>query len=244
MIKFFRKFRRDLLTENKFIKYLIYAIGEIILVMVGILLALQVNNWNEGNKRKVLEVNILQDIKIDIEENVNNLKKGIRVLEYCNEGMSQVILAYEQKKPYNDSMLIDYSRFIGWWNPDFTYASFENLKNVGVNIISNPVLRRDIINLIEVDMNILDVAEANRINQINSSMILPLIKDYFYRDLSVKNYSYMPNNYEVMINDPRFYNICTEFSFRQKSSINRYQVFNQKARNLISRINSEIQKLK
>lgn len=48
MIKFFRKIRQRLLTENKFSKYLIYAIGEIILVVIGILIALQVNNWNEG----------------------------------------------------------------------------------------------------------------------------------------------------------------------------------------------------
>jgi hypothetical protein len=52
MIKFFRKIRQRLLTENKFSKYLIYAIGEIILVVIGILIALQVNNLNEQSKKK------------------------------------------------------------------------------------------------------------------------------------------------------------------------------------------------
>ena len=52
MIKFFRKIRRKLLTENKISKYLLYAIGEIILVVIGILIALQVNNWNEDRKFK------------------------------------------------------------------------------------------------------------------------------------------------------------------------------------------------
>ena len=52
MIKFFRKIRQRLLSENKFSKYLIYAIGEIALVMIGILLALQVNDWNENKKNK------------------------------------------------------------------------------------------------------------------------------------------------------------------------------------------------
>ena len=50
MIGFFRKIRRKLADQNKFIQYSRYAIGEIVLVMVGILLALQVNNWNEGRK--------------------------------------------------------------------------------------------------------------------------------------------------------------------------------------------------
>ncbi len=51
MIKFFRKIRQKTLTENKFSKYLLYAIGEIILVVIGILIALQVNNWNEKRKQ-------------------------------------------------------------------------------------------------------------------------------------------------------------------------------------------------
>ena len=49
MFRFFRKIRRNLLSENNFKKYLVYAIGEIILVVIGILIALQINNWN--NKR-------------------------------------------------------------------------------------------------------------------------------------------------------------------------------------------------
>ncbi|MFT6336478.1 MAG: hypothetical protein ACI86M_003478 [Saprospiraceae bacterium] len=47
MIKFFRKIRKRLLAEDKFSKYLIYTIGEIVLVVIGILIALQINNWNQ-----------------------------------------------------------------------------------------------------------------------------------------------------------------------------------------------------
>jgi len=69
MIKFFRKIRRQLLTENKFTKYLLYAIGEIILVVIGILIALQINNWNEKNKNTKMELlyycRILDDFEID-----------------------------------------------------------------------------------------------------------------------------------------------------------------------------------
>ncbi|MET6991789.1 hypothetical protein ABXZ36_14155 [Sediminicola arcticus] len=50
MIKLFRRIRQNLLTENKFNKYLLYAIGEIVLVVIGILIALQINNLNEESK--------------------------------------------------------------------------------------------------------------------------------------------------------------------------------------------------
>jgi len=64
MIKFFRRIRQKLLSENKFSKYFIYAIGEIVLVVIGILIALSINNWNQQrialNEEKVL-LNILKD---------------------------------------------------------------------------------------------------------------------------------------------------------------------------------------
>ncbi len=69
MLKFFRRFRQRLLAENRFSKYLLYAIGEIFLVMIGILLAMQVNNWNENRKmirqEKELLSGVLESLKTD-----------------------------------------------------------------------------------------------------------------------------------------------------------------------------------
>jgi len=59
MIKFFRHIRKQLLTENKFSKYLIYAVGEIVLVVIGILIALSINNWNE--ERTTIEQSIMPE---------------------------------------------------------------------------------------------------------------------------------------------------------------------------------------
>jgi hypothetical protein len=69
MIKFFRKIRQNLLMENKTGKYFKYAIGEIILVMIGILLALQVSNWNNYRQDRISEQKILNSIHKDFIEN-------------------------------------------------------------------------------------------------------------------------------------------------------------------------------
>jgi len=73
MIKFFRKIRKNLLTENKFSKYLIYAIGEIVLVVIGILIALSINNWNEKRKVSKIELDILTGIKNDLDDDIFRL---------------------------------------------------------------------------------------------------------------------------------------------------------------------------
>ncbi|NNF75445.1 MAG: hypothetical protein HKN00_09690 [Flavobacteriaceae bacterium] len=75
MISFFKKLRHQLLHENKLSKYLIYAIGEIILVVIGILIALQINNWNNKRLLKADEQKSYLDIKRQITSDKNELLK-------------------------------------------------------------------------------------------------------------------------------------------------------------------------
>ena len=67
MLRAFRKMRSSLLSENKFTRYFFYALGEIFLVVIGILIALQVNNWNENRKSKSIEKVILMQLKKSLE---------------------------------------------------------------------------------------------------------------------------------------------------------------------------------
>ncbi len=70
MIQFFRKIRQQLLSAGQTRKYLKYAIGEVILVVIGILIALQINNWNEQRKQNILEQEYLIALKKEFENNV------------------------------------------------------------------------------------------------------------------------------------------------------------------------------
>ncbi|MDM9631485.1 DUF6090 family protein [Robiginitalea aurantiaca] len=72
MIKFFRRIRQNLLMENKTGKYFKYAIGEIVLVVIGILIALSINNWNEERKERKKEINYLENLKIDLQHEILN----------------------------------------------------------------------------------------------------------------------------------------------------------------------------
>ncbi|MEN2280894.1 DUF6090 family protein [Algoriphagus sp. SE2] len=87
MIKFFRKIRQKLLSEGNTGKYLKYAVGEILLVMVGILLALQMNNWNEERKNYEGETIALMELRNEFERNYNSLLGVLDQKKKAQEGL-------------------------------------------------------------------------------------------------------------------------------------------------------------
>lgn len=80
MINFFRKIRQKLLSEGRLNKYVLYAIGEILLVVIGILIALQINNYNEDRKEQKLADTYLENLKLDLEADINALDKALNDL--------------------------------------------------------------------------------------------------------------------------------------------------------------------
>ena len=81
MIKFFRHIRQKLLSENKFSKYLIYAIGEIILVVIGILIALQVSNFNEQKKQQEQAIQLKKALQTELKADIELIKLDLNYIE-------------------------------------------------------------------------------------------------------------------------------------------------------------------
>lgn len=80
MIKFFQKIRYTLMSENKTGKYLKYALGEIFLVMIGILLALQVNNWNEDRKNRIEEQSLYNSLIESLESDLEDVNDKLPIV--------------------------------------------------------------------------------------------------------------------------------------------------------------------
>lgn len=79
MLKFFRTIRKKLIDQDKVRKYLLYALGEILLVVIGILIALQINNWNEYRKERLQEKQLLAQLRSEFESNLEQLDNKIRL---------------------------------------------------------------------------------------------------------------------------------------------------------------------
>lgn len=145
MIKFFRKIRQNLLTENKFSKYLIYAIGEIILVVIGILIALSINNWNENEKSRNSEKLLLTNLKEEFYFNLIQLKQTKNRIDNSTNQLVKLINLFGTK---SDTLGIDYLNKLindGLWGPilDSNQDVFNSIYDNGkMDLITNPELRK------------------------------------------------------------------------------------------------------
>lgn len=93
MVKIYRNIRQKLLSESKTGKYIKYAVGEIVLVVIGILIALQVNNWNEGRKSKLQQTVFLKNIRQDL---MNDLVQLDKIIDYQTKKL-QVVTALSEE---------------------------------------------------------------------------------------------------------------------------------------------------
>ena len=142
MIKFFRKIRQKLLTENKFSKYLLYAIGEIVLVVIGILIALQINNWNENRKLKGAEIKLLQNFKTSIEADTIRLNSYIELFSNVEKNIMAIQYYIEKDLPYDESLTFAFSAATFW--PNIDEEIFTTLTSSDLNTISNDSLKKEI----------------------------------------------------------------------------------------------------
>ena len=85
-MKIFRKFRKGLLKEGKFKSYLMYAVGEILLIAVGVLIAWKINNLNEVRKSKIVEVKIYESLYEELHTNLNVIDSAI--VRYVNNALT------------------------------------------------------------------------------------------------------------------------------------------------------------
>ncbi|MCX2718905.1 DUF6090 family protein [Lentiprolixibacter aurantiacus] len=132
MLHFFRKTRRDLLANSKFFKYLKYAIGEILLVVIGILIALQVNNWNEERIDRNRETQVLKELRDDLVDTENSFLRHLNLFGEVIEHKKAIIKTIEGNLVWNDTLQNHINNFWYLEPLHITTASYSTLKDWGV----------------------------------------------------------------------------------------------------------------
>jgi hypothetical protein len=104
MTIFFRKIQKKLRPESKLSKYLLYKIEEIALIVIGILIALSINNWNDKRKKKILEREILTEIQANLKTDLEDHQQNIRFLENRLKGSVELLENLTSAPQFYDSI--------------------------------------------------------------------------------------------------------------------------------------------
>ena len=178
MIKFFRKIRQNLISEGKTVKYLKYAIGEIVLVVIGILIALQINNWNENRKAQEKEIKLLVELKGDLietkEDLLTDIKKAQQILSTTNELYKAII---ENRLSESNLFELPTSYILETAILFPKLSAYSAIQSEGVTIISNVELRKKITDFYQLSLKRVASAEAYS-EELNTKELKPYLNSY------------------------------------------------------------------
>ena len=198
MIKFFRHIRKSLLNENKTSRYLKYAVGEIVLVVLGILIALQINKWNEYRTERNSEQKVLRAIYSDFEFNKVEILENIKETEQTVTGTKNGLAIFNSDTISNKSFNSLISNMINFSTFHPADGALNDLLNSGrLNIILNDSLKDKLSNWNSL---VLDVTEDEvYLRQFIDTYFEPIKLEY----ISFK-YSKFERNCTPLLKDAKF----------------------------------------
>ena len=145
MIKFFRHIRQKLLVNNRFGKYLLYALGEIILVVLGILIALQINNQNQFKKEREEEQKILLQLAKEYQENFAQVEEKIAMRNEMTRASNYLLKLIDHEVEFNrDSVLSSFHRLLQ--DPTFNPVENDLISSGKIRLIKDDTLSNLLIN--------------------------------------------------------------------------------------------------
>ena len=257
MLTFLRKIRKGLLDGGRISKYTLYAIGEIALVVIGILIALQINNWNEKRKLQNKEIKIYQEIQSELTESLVDIESDLEDLKRNFNASIKIRDMYIGKNVSKDSFMY-YMPYV--YDKEATNpksSAFESLKSFGLDILSNDTLRQNITSLYQLRFesitNSYVIHEAdsyrekieilfNSYLRINNSSILNdinLDKGGFSRDLRYMNI----DDFSSLINDKELLMAVQKSLVPRSREIIRFRRTAENMQNVITDIDSELARL-
>ena len=213
MIKLFRNIRQNLIMENKTSKYLKYAIGEIVLVVLGILIALQINNWNENRKLRNLEHKLLTMFYTTIAQDTLGLLEEKQLYDDILIFAEYIKTKFNESSPYEKRLDTAFAAISTFNIFEADYSPFEELKSVGLNIISNDSLRKYLVKYYDHSKHLQDTERYFENGKYFRREIYPkYFSQYQYGRIAVPvDYNSLINSNEFLIaldyciNDAKFY---------------------------------------
>ena len=201
MLAFLRKIRKSLVESGSARKYILYAIGEIALVVIGILIALQINNWNEQKKAYKFEDNLLLELRKSIEYDYSNIEE-VLIGNNVSKSSCQILLHhFDQGLPYHDSLNFHFWKANHWWQLNLRLTAYENAKSYGLHFIKNDTLRMRLTAVYENDVKWWDDTDS-RLALYQYNVVEPYILNLF--ESTALGSEMKPHDYQSLSNDKKY----------------------------------------
>ena len=249
MLRFFRQLRLKLLTEKNIHRYLIYALGEIILVVLGILIAIQIDGMNEARKLREYEVDILREINIGLKNTRAEVLKAIEEDQRWRACNFKILEYLDQKKPYDPSLDQCFGCYYWSSTVQLTTSAYDELKVRGLELISNPELRRELTDMFDNRFDVLksevEVWDSELLNSTIYPLHTRLFRKYYPESWQVFEDEFArPIDYEGLYTNEHYKNLLAEIISLRNYSIVINQALEQDLEHLIKSIDKELRDLK
>lgn len=244
MIKIFKQIRRKLTAENNVAKYLRYAIGEVMLVVIGILIALQINNWNEQSKTSKLEIKILKELQSNLTLDLKEVQDDIGYMDNINKACKDIKSYIERQDNPSDSLFITCGILRVTPHFDPNKSGYGLLQSKGVEVISNDSLRNAISLLYERSYVYYKRYEEERL-RFHALHSEPILLKYFsmHFDLDTfynANFEISHEDYQKLKSDTNFFKLLSAILFENSSVQNRGKRIEQGIISLLHALEEEL----
>lgn len=239
MIKFFRHIRQRMIVENRFSRYLIYAAGEIVLVVIGILIALQVNNRNAAQNAEKEELKLLKEMRHNLANDLEDCFWNINKQADLRRSNVAVLRHLETLAPFHDSLEAHYGNLVYSTTQRRNMAAYDHLKAKGMDLIRNDSLRRNITSVYSERYYYLERQELEYDNAFQMNELIPQLNAKVL--LSENSDTGQPINLEQLQNDDVFKGTLRMNVKLRQSMIARYTSLSKDLKGLISHIDNELE---
>ena len=187
MIKFFRKIRYNLMEQNKTGKYFKYAIGEVILVVIGILIALQINNWNENRKYNKNNTLMLQQLLEENKVNYLKLKDDKDYRDSLGTKLNRLVTFIKEKDIVKNENKLKFHLLPLFQSTSYTFSENYLKRYINSNEQEHSILTRELIQLLTNQNDLTYISEKSLESRFENFYDV-LVKDLDFQTFEIKSF--------------------------------------------------------
>ncbi|MEZ4756685.1 MAG: DUF6090 family protein [Flavobacteriales bacterium] len=241
MPRIFNSIRQRLLKENRITRYLAYAAGEIMLVVIGILIALSINNASAEKKTRGKELALLQEMQKNLSADLQDVRFNVAGNKQRIRSNEVVLKALQDRVALDDSSEYHFANILGNYQISENSAAWENLKSVGIDLISNDSLRNAISALYSTKYAYVENVEKGLDDGYQWDHVYPKVLEHL--NMEALWISATPVDHERLMDDRKFQEVLKMNLFIRKYMQGQYEMIEREIVSILEMLDMHVYRL-